>query len=665
MHPQPELRWAGMTHSLAPFPARFQSAGPRRSFLEADFPFEEVSVLARADRHRKDPVYSAHKWWARRPPVVMRALVLAAWLPADTTRERFWELFASDDPHLEGVHIGDPFAGGATTLVEAARLGARVTGIDVDPLAVRIARDELGESCRDDLAAAVPQLLGHLRRKRTGLYPAEGDATPLHYFWLRRVDCPDCSTSSLLYRDPVLVRDRGRSGAVVRDEAVVALCPDCRRLHHLASEVEFMCCGRTHSLTHGTYGRSGHRCPGCGTRRNHEELCSATLPRELIAVEETVAGGRRRLREPSARDRSAVDRACRETASIADALPAASLVDVDGGRPASYGFERLADLFTERQRVVIADAFRWIAEAELPTVVRRRLELGVSNALSCNNALCGYATDYGRLAPLFAGVRAYALPALAVELNPLHPDAGRGTFSAVLARLVRSSTRAVTRHVFDPRTGAPTLRELTARRLVAHRLLCQSADRAFPRDLGSCDLILTDPPYFDFIAYSDLSLLHRSWLWPEADDGGMGGRPIYPVGDDAAQEFSRRLGRAFGHARDALAPGGSITFTFHSTNPVAWEALRDALRAARLHVTSAFPVWADAPAVAHGHAGSCEWDLVLTCRRQTSPAPAVAGTLANWLERLADDSLSPNDIDSMRLGLAAARDVNGKRGRKP
>jgi ribosomal protein L11 methylase PrmA len=52
-----------------------------------------------------------------------------------------------------GKHVGDPFSGGGTTLVEGARLGAAVTGTDVDPLAVRIARDEL--SVASD--AAVPQ----------------------------------------------------------------------------------------------------------------------------------------------------------------------------------------------------------------------------------------------------------------------------------------------------------------------------------------------------------------------------------------------------------------------------------------------------------------------------------------------------------------------------
>lgn len=61
--------------------------------------------------------------------------------------------------------------GGATTLVEAARLGADVTGIDVDPLAVLIAREELSE-LGDPAAfrAAADDLLSYLRDCCSELY---------------------------------------------------------------------------------------------------------------------------------------------------------------------------------------------------------------------------------------------------------------------------------------------------------------------------------------------------------------------------------------------------------------------------------------------------------------------------------------------------------------
>lgn len=640
-----------------------RSVAPARSLLEGGFPYAQVSAVARADRHSRDGVYAAHKWWARRPPSVIRALLLASTLPADTPAEEFWALYADDSPRLDGLHVGDPFMGGATTLVEAARLGADVTGIDVDPLAVLIAREELAElGDPDAFAGAANDLLSYLRARCSGLYGIEdGEPEPLHYFYLRRVTCEDCGTESLMYRTPVLARDVGKSGGVVRRRGAEVFCPDCRDLRHLPEGRNgFRCCGHLHRLDTGTYERAAHTCPGCGARRKHEHLKTGLLPRELIAVEETVAGGRRRLRPPTAEDASLIAAADDSASDFIERAPVAELKGVDGGRPLLYGLNTVADLFTGRQQIVFASALDWIdGHEQLPPAVVTRLRLAVSNALSANNLLCGYATDYGRLAPLFTGVRSYAMPVLSVELNPLHRSAGRGTLAATVRRVKRSLVAETRRHVHDPRTGEITQRTFTARRTSKHHLVCQSADRSFPAKLGPCDVIVTDPPYFDFIAYSDLSLLYRAWLWPDAEDGSLGGRPIYPVGDDPGADFAARLGRAFAKGVGALKPGGTLTFTFHSTNPDAWRALASALFKAKLWVTAVFPVWTDARAAAHAHPGNCEWDVVFTCRAVgAGKPPGLDTTVEHWCERLGQDGPTGNDLINLNLGLDAARQAN-------
>jgi putative DNA methylase len=640
------------------------SATPARSLLEGDFPFAEVSAIARADRYSKDGVYAAHKWWARRPPAVIRALLLAATLPADTPHEAFWTLYADDAAHLSGIHIGDPFMGGATTLVEAARLGADVTGIDVDPLAVLIAREELAKlGDPDAFRTAADELLAYMRDCCGELYGIQPDQPePLHFFYLRRVTCEDCETESLLYRTPVIARDVGKNGGVVRRRGAEVFCPDCRELRHVPEgRKAFRCCGHLHRLDTGTYERAAHTCPGCGTRRKHEHLKTGLLPRELIAVEETVEGERRRIRPPTPEDLSLIATADGIAADFADRVPVAELKGIDAGRPLLYGLNRVADLFTGRQQVVFASAFDWIDGQDLPAPIITRLRLGVSNALSANNLLCGYATDYGRLAPLFMGVRSYAMPVLSVELNPLHPQAGRGTLAATLRRVQRSLLAETHRHVHNAESGEIEEKTFTARRASRHHVVCQSADRSFPQKLGRCDAIVTDPPYFDFIAYSDLSLLYRAWLWPDAEDGSLGGRPIYPVGDDPVEDFATRLGRSFGKAASSLKDGGSLTFTFHSTNPDAWTALSGALQRAKLWVTAVFPVWTDARAAAHAHPGNCEWDGVFTCRpARAGKPPRLATTVEQWSAALGTDGPAGNDLNNLSLGLQAARDANTK-----
>src|ERR1051325_11014729 len=96
-----------------------RSAELHTTLLETTFPFRELSLVAKAERRVRDPVYGMHRWWARRPPSLLRGLLIASHLPADETTEEFWRLFGSAERPLAGRSVLDPFAGGGSTLVEA------------------------------------------------------------------------------------------------------------------------------------------------------------------------------------------------------------------------------------------------------------------------------------------------------------------------------------------------------------------------------------------------------------------------------------------------------------------------------------------------------------------------------------------------------------------
>ncbi len=366
--------------------------------------------VTRADRTMRDPVYGAYKWWARRPRSVIRAVLLAAHLPADTSEEKFWELFASDLPHLDGFSIGDCFAGGGTTLVEAARLGARVTGIDVDPLAVRIVRDHLAEP--SDRPDQDEELLAHLQSRLSALYPVAADgAEPLHYFWLREIRCTDCKTKSLLYRSLRLARDDGRRGGVNRNGTQAVFCPTCQAVHSVSSdEHKFVCCDQVHEIQAGTCRSGRFVCPWCQRSDSIRTLKVAQRPERLIAIEDTPADGRRRFRAPAAADLRAQQVATRAARARQAEFPNVTLAGIDGGRASAYGFKDVAALFRPRQQLLFAEATDFIGQTSLRSSETNRLTLVVANAVQTNNRLCGYATDYGRLAAAFAGIRSYSFP---------------------------------------------------------------------------------------------------------------------------------------------------------------------------------------------------------------------------------------------------------------
>jgi len=83
--------------------------------IETSFPVLEISRLARIETYRKNmyrPAYYIHKWWARRPGVTFRSILLGTLLPKDHSPIDF----LYQDHHFKDVVILDPFMGGAPPL---------------------------------------------------------------------------------------------------------------------------------------------------------------------------------------------------------------------------------------------------------------------------------------------------------------------------------------------------------------------------------------------------------------------------------------------------------------------------------------------------------------------------------------------------------------------
>ena len=641
-----------------------QAKSGQATLLERDLPFVELSLIAQADRRRRDPAYSCHSWFARRPPGAMRGLLLAAALPDDTTHDDYWAAFASAAPALSGLRAHDPFAGGGTILVEAARLGAMPSGTDVDPLAVQIVKHELNPPDATELEQAAAQLASFVGAETAHLYTSSSQGwVPLHYFFLCEVTCPSCFERNLLYRDLVIARDVGKHGGVVREAAVHAFCPQCLRVHEFANPQRetLTCCARTRPLYEGTFSAQSFKCPACRTASMHAELKSGACPRRLIAVEDTREGQYRRIRAPNDQDHDLVREAeryvTRNRRSLA--LPTGNFTkDRIDPRPLSLGVMEPLQIFTDRQLAVFGRGFAWLETADVSLDVRRALTLGLSNALATNNKFCGYARDYGRIAPLFS-VRGYSLPVLSVELNPLHPTAGRGTLARVFNRLVRSCRPSeVHRYVWSVKTQqlSSQLMQFTPFR-TWNGVRCDSAASTGDKDRCSVDLCVFDPPYFDYIAYSELSEFYRAWL----DSRRLGGSPLLPEATDPVGSFATSFAACLRAIQWRLRPGRPLAFTYHAATADAWEAIGRALDANHLLVTALWPLKNDIHMGHHTADGNCEWDMVLVCRRasecRNTASPVSTDRWQQAIDRL---PLSAVDLRAMKQAVEMVRSRFGE-----
>ena len=560
-----------------------------------------------------------------------------------------WRRYRSREAWLAGVCVADPFMGGGTTLLEAARLGADLIGADIDPVAIAIGEHQLNPPAVEDVQAAGARLLADLRERLGHLWPNEDPAwDSLHYFTIATVTCPSCSTPGHLYRSIVLARSTGAAGAVVRDTDQSVFCPICLRVHSLARSAKRLhCCQRYTRLDAATFRGGRYHCR-CGHAATLESLKAGAAPRVMLAVEDAARRGtaRRRLRAPGPLDQqeAAADVWLAENRQWQppDRPFTGSIKD---NRPVSFGVTSYRHLFTSRQWALLTAANRWLQEANLDPAVSRALRLAVSNAILSNNRLCGYARDYGRLAPLFS-VRAFSLPALSVELNPLARHGGRGTLATSLRKVAASCTDQVTRTVRDgtstkavamtlPRSGGGTLNHQDSAPITT----------TAPRSTGTpatvaTTLIVTDPPYFDYIEYSNLSQVFTPWLGSPASPAAA----LLPEGEDGVGSFTARLTTAFTSAVAEAAADPLVAFTCKGSHR-AWAAVTAALTGASLAVTAAWPVLADPHMGHHAHAGNCEFDILIVTRRNDR---AVAGAPVpdpqDWVRRMAEvRQVSPAD----------------------
>jgi putative DNA methylase len=120
----------------------------------------------------------------------------------------------------------------------------------------------------------------------------------------------------------------------------------------------------------------------------------------------------------------------------------------------------------------------------------------------------------------------------------------------------------------------------------------------------SVDFVVTDPPYFDSVQYSDLSHFFRVWLqWFLPDEADWQFAPVLSAvaeTENEAEKYRRVLGAIFSEANRVLRrPHGRLIFTFHHWRADAWIQLTLALKSARFRLVNTLTVHSENPISVH------------------------------------------------------------------
>ena len=687
----------------------YRSQVPSLAQVEVGLPVEELFDLASREGNSKKPIYELHKWWARRLGHVFRFLLLAATTPAKPNRNQTdWsgllgQFYSRND--LATFTVLDPFMGGGTSVVEALKCGARVIGVDVDPMAWFITKKEVEPFDEIALKRALREVATAVEDDLRSLYQMKGPegATyeTVNVFWVARIQCGQC-------RRKFDAHPHYRLSYTTKERRQVVFCRSCGIVHDIALRYKsFPCkrCGTVTDVAGGTVRAGKYTCPHCENTLPIQTAVSegTPLPKRMFAVEYTVKGevnkyGKpvRRFRAATAADRKGYRKAAALLRSERSKLwYPQSMIFCEGrsdSRPISHGYSRYDQLFNDRQLYCLARIYDAILHIK-DQLAQEYLMLAFSDCLASNNQLVSYAFGYQKTTPLFA-IHAFRVPQRPVEGNVWgNPHFGRGSFSRCVKKLIAGKLYAL--NPYEYRYSSDMVEQVFTGESIStevvsspHEWLNSPTSRAClirrsSIDLScipsrSVDVVLTDPPFYNNLPYSELSDFYYQWLRNYLD-GRLKGAPLAtPISEslfvshrtlDQHERYVLGLRKAFSECHRVLKSNGLLVFTFHHKDPAAWQALATALSCAEFWVTGICPVRAEGVSGFHSYEGTPKWDAVISCRVDVPRALFVQGEplqdsiLAEerrWTERLKKSKIiwSHADRASYAFSLALAHIVN-------
>ncbi|MGB9776187.1 MAG: DUF1156 domain-containing protein [Anaerolineae bacterium] len=650
-------------------------------YIERDFPVERLNPVALAEGNSKKPIYQMHKWWARRLGSVFRMMTLAAFVPADVPEDSLWSWFAAGGADLEGKIVLDPFMGGGTTVVEALRLGCRVVGVDINPVAWFVTKKEIEPVSLEDLDRAFRFLEETAGQKIRQYYrttcPAGHEADGMYYFWVKVAECEECGATVRLWPNTELS---------LRDHHHVVVCPECLQVVETAGyDPHTVCpdCGAVFDPRRGNSGRGLFQCPVCGKRQrlmNAAALRDKPLPAELHALEGYCRSCGRFFKRVDEADlalweqaRAEFERRQESLLFPRQAIPTEGRSDP---RPVNHGYTHFWHMFNERQLLCLSTLLEAILEIPDHNV-RELMLLAFSDALDANNMFCKYETAWHKIS-VFFGLHAYHPIERPTENNVWGTAFGRGTFVKCFEKVRRGKAYGQrpyeridgTRYYARGERAEGILVEDFATLQQASRgalLRCQSSeDLSFIPD-RSVDAVITDPPYFDNVQYSELADFFYVWLrlglkgdypWFEPP---YSERPEEIVQNErrgkSADFFVERLGQVFAECHRVLKDDGLLAFTFHHNQAWAWEGVARLLLRAGFYVSAAPIVRSEGRSGFHSSAGNIRYDCILVCRKiQSARRPSqdrdgstlktrILDDACYWMERTRNSGLPVNPVD--------------------
>lgn len=603
---------------------------------------------------------------------------------------------------LPGVVVFDPFMGSGTTVGEAQKLGCTAIGRDINPVACRAARVALGPLDRTKVHSLFEQLAAGVGSELRNLYQSIDSSGQrcqvLYYFWVKFLSCPACGSRVDLFARYIFASHADR----VRHPEAKVFCPHCDRVLSCDYGDESVACpcGKQFDPRAGPARRTTAVCQRC----SHEFPIAKTFascghpPRHRMYAKLVLrADGFKEYLAITDDDRRAYEAARERRRTTGYPVPSIPLETGYNTRQIlNYGYRFWHELFNERQLLaltMLATSIQALPAGE----AREALAVLFSGTLEFNNMFASYKGEgTGAVRHMFSHhiLKPERTP---IEANPWGTPKSSGAFSTLYkSRLKRALDYreapfeiAVERHLtgksgrkvygMSPPMGGPVLASHPRDGLSpgATYLSCGDSART---DLPakSVDLVITDPPFFDNVHYSELADFFHAWqqlYFADQGDPNNTTRRPEEVQDTDAVRFSTKLKAVFLECNRVLRDQGLLVFSYHHSRSSGWTAVADAVLGAGFSIVQSQPVKSEmSVAKPKSQAKSpIDLDVLMICRRRAddlrqrrADADALEVAAATARSRVARFSsagreLSLNDVRVILLSqllveLSAGRD---------
>jgi adenine-specific DNA methylase len=325
-----------------------------------------------------------------------------------------------------------------------------------------------------------------------------------------------------------------------------------------------------------------------------------------------------------------------------------------GNRVGLYGFKTWQDMFTPRQAMALAVFAKHTREAvalvresspDIAEGVCSYLAVALDRLADRSSAICTWTINYDQIRNTFAR---FALPMAWDLAECVTTGEVSGGYPGQVDLVARYIDLALAK------TGMQS----------SPNIVCQSALQTGV-GAGDLDAVVTDPPYYAAIPYSDLMDFFYIWLrrtlsglTPEMDsifsqklapkwnsdqaDGELVDDESRFGGNKAASKraYEDGMAKAFQRACERLTNDGRLVIVFANKSVDAWETLVGALIRGGATVTASWPIQTEREARSRGQASAALSSSVwIVCRKR--PISAPAGWQEPVIDRMKEILFSP------------------------